>query len=59
MNGTKICFSSQQHIGVQESSRLTPNLIMLGRETRQPVDLLYKIPNSPDNICSNVGEYVT
>ena len=43
----------------QESSHLTPNLIMLGRETRQPIDLLYGSPNSPDNDNSNIGEYVT
>jgi hypothetical protein len=42
----------------QESSHLTPNLIMLGRETSQPVDLLYGNPNSMDNVYSNVGEYV-
>ena len=30
----------------QDSSQLTPNLLMLGRETRQPVDLAYLTPDT-------------
>jgi transposase InsO family protein len=41
---------------VQESTKMTPNLIMLGKETRLPADILYdKIEDTQEQL--NVGEY--
>lgn len=41
---------------VQESTGMTPNLVMLGREVRLPVDLIYE---DAEDCCrtQNVGQY--
>jgi hypothetical protein len=54
--GEKLSFLTAAYRSIpQESRHLTPNLIMLGRETRQAIDLLYRNPNSMDNVNSNVA----
>lgn len=42
---------------VNRSTGFTPNMLMLGREVNTPVDLLYKTPNSQENLSQD--EYVT
>ena len=52
------CLAAAYRASPHESTGLTPNLLMLGREVRLPAELMYGSQNlSSDNITS-YGQYV-
>ena len=43
---------------VHETTEMSPNLMMLGREVRLPVDVIYNIKDPVTDAMFSVGEYV-
>ena len=52
------CLASAYRATPQESTGLTPNLLMLGRETKLPVELVYGSHSSASRPITNYGQYV-
>ena len=52
------CLASTYRATPQESTGLTPNLLMLGRETKLPVELVYGSHSSASRPITNYGQYV-
>ena len=53
------CLTGAYRATVQESTGMTPNLLMLGREVRLPLDVIYSRPESMDHdTIESYGDYV-
>ena len=52
------CLAAAYRASPHESSGLTPNLLMLGREVRLPAELMYGGQNLSSDSISSYGEYV-
>ena len=52
------CLAAAYRSTPQESTGMSPNLLMLGREVRSPAELMYGITTSEGTNINNYGEYV-
>lgn len=52
------CLAAAYRSTVNESTGLTPNLVLMGREVRLPAELMFKPKNSQLDSPSSYGEYV-
>lgn len=53
------CLAAAYRASPHESSHLTPNMMMLGREVRLPIEVLINTGNSRSGEVASYGEYVT
>ncbi len=53
------CLAAAYRSTPNESTRLTPNLLMLGREVRLPAEIVFGSGTSSRETVSTYGEYVT
>ena len=52
------CLAAAYRATPSESTSLSPNLLMLGREVRSPVEIMYSVVEPELNTCVAVGEHV-
>ena len=53
------CLAGAYRATVQDSTGLTPNLLMLGREVRLPVEVMYGTKTTSEGELDSYGEYVS
>ncbi len=52
------CLAAAYRATPQASTGLTPNLVMLGREVRLPVEVVYGSKTHSGDVIAHYGEYV-
>lgn len=53
------CLAGAYRATINESTGFTPNMLMLGREVRMPIELCYSIPDDADDFLPDYCQYVS